>query len=265
MDGSAARDFADIHNHLVPAVDDGCRTMAESLRHLTALAKGGVTRLAVSPHLHGSVLAEPDGLDRRLDELEAGFRRLRDVCRTRPDLPSPLFGQEVLVSDAETAERVFADPRVGFEGTDYALIEFGFYIEGDPAEVVRAVRAAGRRPIIAHPERYNREGGPIGLDEFARWKAEGALLQVNAGSILERHGAGIAELTWAMLEAGLPDLFGTDHHGDSRPDAPLKVERALRGRGAGEQAAVLLSENPQRILDGRDTVAVAPWTPSAAA
>jgi protein-tyrosine phosphatase len=265
MDGTAALDLVDLHNHLVPGVDDGASSSQESLTYLRALAADGVRRMAVSPHLDARLVHEPNALYRRLDRLEAAFQELQEARAAEPDLPTLTFSQEILVPDAETATLVFLEPRVGIRGTDYATIEFGFELPEDPAAVVRAVRDAGRRPIVVHPERYRRGTAPVGIEEIESWREAGAILQVNGGSVLEGYGPGIATLAWEILARGLAGLLGTDHHGASRPVSPAAVVRKLTRRGAGEQARLLFSENPGRVLDDRETISVPPHRPRAAA
>lgn len=266
MNGFDRTDLADIHNHLVPAVDDGARSLDESLRHLGAMAAAGVTRLAVSPHLDARLVHEPGALHERLERLADAFHDLLRACAGRHDVPALVFGQEILVPDPDTARSAFAaDPRVGIAGTRYALIEFGFDLGEDPAGVVRATVAAGRRPIVAHPERYRRDGGGVAVEEVRRWKEAGALLQVNGGSILGDYGEGIRELAFRLLAEGLVDLIASDSHGDARPASPAAVGETLADRGFLDVARLLLSENPQRILADRDTVPVAAALPPAAA
>ncbi len=256
MNGFDPHDLADIHNHLVPGVDDGARTMGESIRHLCSLHAAGVTRLAVSPHLDARMVHESGALHERLKRLEGAFNELMHVCSTRPDVPRLVFGQEILTPDPDTARKVFADERVGIAGTRYALIEFGFDLPGDPAGVVRAAIAAGRRPIVAHPERYRRDKGRVTVEEIRSWKEAGALLQVNGGSILGEYAEGIREIGLRLLAEGLVDLIATDSHADARPVSPADVGQALARRGLRRQARLLLSENPQRILADRDTLPV---------
>lgn len=250
--------MVDLHNHLVPGVDDGARTMAESLRHLRALKADGVERLAVSPHLDARLVHDPGALQQRLHRLEVGFEELRTAASRERAVPALFFNQEILVPDPDTARKVFAEPRVGIRGTRYVLIEFGFDLGTDPVGVIHSTIAAGRRPVVAHPERYRRAGGQVGIEEIRSWKKAGARLQTNAGSLLEGYGPGIAEMAWRLIDEGLADLIGTDNHADARPVSPATVWRALAMRGAGDRARILLSENPSRILADRDTLPVEP-------
>lgn len=253
----------DLHNHLVPGVDDGARTTAESLLFLRAFADDGVQRMAVSPHLDARLVHDSTGaLYHRLDRLENAFHELVTALADEEGLPRLTFSQEILVPDPDTATLLFAEPRVGVRGTSYATIEFGFELRDDTVGVVHAVRDAGRRPIVVHPERYRRGTDPVGIDEIRSWKEAGAILQANGGSFLDGYGEGIAQLAWTLIDLGLADLIGTDHHGASRPVSPAAVIRKLESRGAGEQARILFCENPGRILDDQDPLPVPPHHPT---
>ena len=248
--------FTDIHNHLVPGVDDGAQSVAESLRHLTRLFAEGVGQLAVSPHLFGWLTEEADALTRRLDRLEAGFAELQDACSNRTDVPRLFFGQEILCQSADIARAVFAEPRAGYRGTDYALVEFGFDLRGDVSDVVHAVIDAGRRILVSHPERYRRAGSNIGIDELRKWKLAGAALQINASSLLGDHGAAIEALAWQALSEGLADVVATDHHADYRVVSPRAAYQKIVARGGTEAAPLLLGENPSRVIANRELAVV---------
>ncbi len=245
---TATAQLTDIHNHLVPAVDDGAQSFDESLRHLQTLHAEGVTRLSVSPHLFGWLTEEADALAKRLDVLETAFELLRAACASRPDVPELYFGQEILCPVPEIAARVFREPRAGYRDTDYALVEFGFELTGDPAIVVETVIDAGRRMIISHPERYRRERVNVAIDELRAWKQAGALLQVNAGSLLGGYGSAIQALAWQLLHEGLADLIATDHHADHRVVSLREAYEAIASRNGDDVARVLASENPTRVL-----------------
>ncbi len=258
-------ELADIHNHLVPGVDDGAKSTSESLEHLRALRAEGVTQLATSSHLSGWKVYEEDAFPRRLERLRRGFEDLVAECAGREDVPALRFSQEILTPTPDVARRVFAHEGVGLAGTSYALCEFGFDPEDDLTKVVRTVLGLGKRIIVAHPERYRQNGQPMPIEPIRAWKAAGALLQVNCGSLRGEYGPGHQALGWRLIEEGLADLLGTDHHGDYRPVSLRETAGLLLARGAVEQARFLLSENPRRILADQDTLAVPPLRAEAAA
>ena len=245
-------ELTDIHNHLVPGVDDGAQSMDESLRHLTALFDDGVTRLSVSPHLFGWLTEEPGALAARIDCLEEAFDEMHNSFAGRNDVPQLFFGQEILCPTVEITKRVFVEPRAGYRGTRYALVEFGFDLPDHVPDIIAAVLDAGRRIIISHPERYRRTRVNVHIDELHRWKAGGALLQINAGSLMGDYGSAIEALAWQAVEQGLADIIATDHHADSRVVSPRAAFDLLQQKGYGEAARVLMSENTTRVLQDRE-------------
>lgn len=244
--------ITDIHNHLVPAVDDGAQSIEESLRHLTTLHSEGVGQLSVSPHLFGWLTEEEGGLELRLDRLEEAYAELETVCAGRSDVPRLFFGQEILCPTPEIAVAVFKEPRAGYRGTSYALVEFGFELKGDVREVIKAVLASGRRMIISHPERYRRQKTSIAIDELREWQQLGGLLQINAGSLMGDYGSSVGTLAWQALREGLGSIIATDHHADSRVVSPGRLYEILNERGLPEQAKLLMSENPASVLADRE-------------
>jgi protein-tyrosine phosphatase len=253
--------LTDIHNHLVPAVDDGAQSMDESIRHLRMLFAEGVTNLSVSPHLFGWLTDEPGALGKRLDRLESAFAELEQVCNRRVDVPRLFFGQEILCPTPQIATRVFEEQRAGYRGTDYALVEFGFDLPSDVIGVIRAVLDSGRRILISHPERYRRIRANVHIDELRSWHEAGALLQVNAGSLVGDYGSAIEQLAWQLLKDGLAHVISTDHHADSRVVSLRSAYQAIVARGGRETARVLLSENTSRVLRN-DVLVEVPKLPS---
>ena len=83
--------LADIHNHLVPGVDDGSRSVSESLTYLRQLHAEGVVELATSSHLSGWLVYEEGALEERLHRLEQGFAQLERACAGREDVPRLFF------------------------------------------------------------------------------------------------------------------------------------------------------------------------------
>jgi tyrosine-protein phosphatase YwqE len=242
--------FTDLHSHLVPAVDDGSASVEESLDSLAALRAEGVGALVTTPHLLLPRLNDRD-LDRELALHREAFDRLAEAVDSRTDLPTLGLAQEIWAPDAHQIRRVVGRTDVGLGGGRFLLVEFGFELQGTHEDVVRAALDAGRGIVIAHPERYRYWPGIEPLDQLRRWRALGALLQVNAGSFNGhyRHSNPAAQgLAWEMVEQRLVDLVATDHHGIRRVGVSLReAYEALADRGERELAEQVLARAPDQV------------------
>jgi protein-tyrosine phosphatase len=250
----ATRAITDLHNHLVPGVDDGAATVAESLEALRVLRSEGVVRLVTTPHILLPRLDTDAAVERELDRQRRAFDTLRVAAAARDDVPAFALGQEIWAPDAEQAARIARHPTLGLGATGYLLIEFGFDLRGDHADVVAAVLDGGHRVIVAHPERYAYRPEHDPIETMQRWRELGALLQVNVGSFGGHYVAGrprSEELAWQMVELGLADLLATDHHGPRRTGvSPAEAYDALVERGFASEAHRLMELNPGAIARG---------------
>ncbi len=247
--GAGVREvWTDFHNHMIPGVDDGAADAEESRRAVRALAAQGVRRLVATPHVDGSVTVAPSALDRRLAELDDGWRRLQDAvgdgdvslgrgAEIRLDVPDPNL----------------SDDRLRLDGGPAVLVEFP-YLRVPPrsAEVLRSIVTRGYRPVLAHPERYD---GAEDLAVVRSWIDAGVCMQVNAGSLWGEFGGPAQRRARRMLAEGLVHCLASDYH--AHGDPPLARARALV-EGAGGDAALrrLFVDNPSRILRGESPVAV---------
>ena len=251
--------FTDIHNHLLPGVDDGSRSLEETLSSLRRFAEAGVTELAVTSHLGPSWGS--DDLPRRMGELRAAFERVRDAAEGRGGLPALRFGQEVFGWDAAQFAPLLEHPEVGFAGTRFLLVEFGFDLGGRPEEVIETALDAGRGVVVAHPERYRYPAGTDPLGTVRRWRDLGAYVQVNLGSLTGYYDptGRIQRLGWQILEEGLAHVLASDDHGENRTQTyHRQIFGQLAERGCADQAGLLLKDNPHRVLCDEAPLEVAP-------
>lgn len=243
--------IVDLHSHLVPGVDDGTTSVAESLDALAALYREDVRALVTTPHLLLPHLAGSEAIERELDRHRRAFNHLAESCEGRADLPAIALGQEIWAPDATVIRRVVLRPDIGLAGGQYLLVEFGFELSGTHNDVVREVQAAGRQTIIAHPERYHYLEGHQPLDVMRTWRDLGALLQVNVGSLTghyRRSSPASESLAWQMVELDLVDVISTDHHGPRRDGvSPREGLNALIARGQRMLAERAMMETPRMI------------------
>ena len=244
-------DIVDLHSHLVPGVDDGTRTVVESIQALAGLYREGVRTIVTTPHLLVPYLDSGAAIQRELDLHRQAFDQLAEACAGRTDLPSLRLGQEILAPDAATARRVASRTDVGLPGK-FLLVEFGFELQGNHNDVIRSVLDAGRQIVIAHPERYHYLPGHDPLEVMRTWQELGALLQVNVGSLTGHYRGSSPKserLAWEMVGSGLVDVLATDHHGPRRSGvSPREALDTLIARGERALAHRAMADIPGRIL-----------------
>ncbi|MBW3571347.1 MAG: hypothetical protein KY467_09585 [Gemmatimonadetes bacterium] len=242
----------DFHNHLMPAVDDGAGDAEQAEQALRACLEQGVRTVVATPHVNGALTGDARGVAERLAELDRGWEALVAVGAAVPEVRL-LRGAEVML---DTPHPDLSDPRLRLGGTAYVLVEFPFMtVPPNATQALFDLRMRGWTPVLAHPERYG--NAPAELRGPEEWRRVGALLQVNAGSLLGRYGSEAQRVANGLLARGWADFISSDYHARGRlsvADARAELER----RGAGEQARLLMEENPRRMLAGEAPLPVPP-------
>jgi protein-tyrosine phosphatase len=231
--------FVDLHSHVIPSGDDGAQTLAEGLELCRQAAAHGTRVLYGTPHVlpgDGLGMARERRVRRAHEELGPRARALGVDLRLGFELtPAPALLEEDLW-------------RYALQGLDAVLVEFPFRADLDVLlAVAERAEAQGLLPLLAHPER-----AAAVLDDPERaqaFAARGWPLQVNATSLLGRHGAEPEALGWDLVEAGLASAVASDAHGSSRPPR-LDEAFALVAERMGETAA-------ERLFDASALAGVA--------
>ena len=245
--------MTDLHTHLVPGVDDGARDPAEALLAIGALEAQGVRAVVCTPHLRSSAAAAAAVPGGYLSRCDAAWDALAAAAAGAFPGVSLHRGVELML---DTPSCDLTDPRLRLEGTRFVLVEFPFLgVPPRAADALAAIASAGWTPLLAHPERYH--NAQENLADAAEWKEAGALLQLNAGSLLGRYGGRAERLAWALLREGMADVLASDHHARGVPHLSAALAALERG-GADEAARMLATVNPGRILAGEAPLPVPP-------
>lgn len=235
----------DLHAHVLPGLDDGPRTIRDALALLRQMADQGITSVVATPHMR-------DGhYDVTVDQMHREVERLNRAA-VDEEIPITVLpgGEVALVPDVSEAIRCGTVPSLGALGR-FVLIEMPFQnVPVGVRQVLFAVQLQGVTPVLAHPERsFPIQRVPSSIEPFVR---AGALVQINAESVVGRGGRDAERTAARLLERGLVHVVASDAHDAVERPCLLGAarDRLIRLVGA-EEAYRLVRDRPLRILEGR--------------
>ncbi len=232
----------DLHSHLLPNVDDGSRSVDQSVKVLLEFAGLGVTDVCLTPHLRaGQVAAGPPA---------AHQRAFATLVAEAPAVPRLHRGAEIML-DRPLPPDTSQSRRLSLGGSRYILVEFPRLVARDTVtNALSRVLESGMVPVLAHPERYS----CCRADSVAAWRELGARMQVDATTLLSPQKRG--ERARDLISDGLADILAGDNHGDHRSIAAgFQFLVAQEGQ---QQAELLVVTNPAAILKDAALSAVPP-------
>jgi len=233
----------DLHCHILPGVDDGAIDLHDALEMARAAVAQGCRAVCATSHLGESLF------DTSPDLLRDEHRRFRAAV-AREGIPLEVFaGAENFLGDEE-AERFAARAVPLGEHGRWVLFDFSMR-EPPPAvgAAIDALAARGLGAVIAHPERN------LGLMDdpspLEAWVARGALLQVNAASLLGMLGKDAQEMAeWLLANGGAHVLASDAHDLARRPFCLAAGRRAAAAIVGEEEAARLCTDRPWSVARG---------------
>lgn len=234
--------IADIHCHILPYVDDGAEQKEESRKLLRMQYEQGVRTVCCTPHLRKGMFETPD------EEIQEQFERFRERAGALRKRMRFYLSREYFC-DSSFISRLERDEVLPLGDSRFLLTEMSSrYSEKEIFDYVNIILKCGYRPLIAHVERYpSMTKSVLQIQELVDM---GALIQVNAGSILAREG--IKQAAWCkkLLKEGLVHVVASDSHdSESRPPEMDKAADYLQKKFGEEYARELLRINPLTILN----------------
>lgn len=234
----------DLHTHILPGVDDGAKTIEQSLFMVKQGEKAGITTICATPHILHQVTTQ----------LEEKINRSFDLLKTRiaqeGNKIEIVLGSEIYVRQDIDSLKKFDFFTLNKTGK-YLLMEFPWgQFPPHVDRIVFELQLEGRVPIIAHPERSIIAKRQLGNVENLVQK--GALMQINAGSLLGFLGRKIKSITEELLRQNLVHFLASDAHDHSSspieilPQAFTHASRII-GR---EKAEKLVVSNPRQVIQG---------------
>lgn len=239
----------DIHTHILPEMDDGARSWEEAIEMAELAAESGTHTLAATVH------ANLPGMDneRRMEVYVQQLERFQRILHSEKIALNVCRGMEVFAY-GDFTRKFHPDDFLTLNGSSYLLTEFP--MDEGAAQIYRAVDCileCDLIPVLAHPERYACvQHVPAHVWE---WYQMGALIQINKGSLLGRFGSRIQRTAESLLRHRLVSAVASDaHRADVRTTDLTETRDFLRKEYGSRMEYLLLEENPDRILQGREVI-----------
>lgn len=226
----------DIHNHLIPNIDDGSDSLELSRRLLKAAASEGITEVCITPHFmkHGP-------FNVRKKELLELFESFKEETK---DINIRLYLGNELYIDPELDELLLNDEICTMNESRYVLVEFPFEEYKREYDEYLYNISLEYQIIIAHPERYYYVKKDH--DFVKRWLNEGYILQSNTTSL---GSSDSRRVIYDLLSKGRLSLMASDAHNEYRPLSMIEAYDHISRKFNEETAEYLMNINPKCVIE----------------
>lgn len=233
--------YWDVHNHILPGIDDGSCCMEETCSMLEAEYSQGIRNIVFTPHYRHGMFALS------ADDHEAVYKK---VCeRFGNSFPDMRFylGCEYY-ADSRIMDKL-RDRRFRMDGSAAVLVEFSTASKFETIKKVTGRLAKeGYTPVIAHVERY---GCLYDSDSLiASLKGLGAVIQINSETVLGKSGGKAKRFVMSLIKDDLADIIASDAHNvKDRPVCMGPCIEKIEKKFGNEKAERLFKINPSRLID----------------
>lgn len=233
----------DLHNHLLPGIDDGAPDLDTALALARVAVQDGITHLVCTPHIHpGRYDNTPANIGSALatftDALQTAGIKLRVAAAAEVR-----FGMEIMVGINQNAIPFLGE----WQGNKVLLLEFPHgEIPFGAERLTNWLLQRNITPMIAHPERN--KGLMRTPSRLKAFLDQGCLLQVTAASVAGGFGPAAQMLAHDLLEQGVVTILASDAH--NLEHRPPKVTEGMQhaARIVGEsRAEALVKHTPWEI------------------
>lgn len=233
----------DLHSHILPNIDDGSKSLEESIEIIKQAVSNGVTDIVVTPHfILGSSYNKEKKDNKKL------LKELKEKVSSENLNINLYLGNEIFV-DISMVSLLIKKKISSLNDTRYVLFELPMNNEyKNVRKALFDLQSAGYTPIIAHPERYRViKENPKLVEE---WKEAGAVFQSNIGSLLGRYGKEAKKTLEILLKHEAITFLSSDiHHScDTFYNDIPKLKKILKKIISDDYIEELFEINGKKVL-----------------
>ncbi len=234
----------DFHNHILPNIDDGSKSIEMTLDMLRSAESQGITEIVNTVHFQHPKMenknVDYDFIQNKVQMIESILKD-NDI-KIKIHLTSEVFYLPNLTN-------ILDNPITTFGKGKYMLIEFQTLLLPDNyKDEFFKLQLKGVTPVIAHPERYRKIQNNLQiLDE---WIDLGYIIQIDCGSILGKFGKDAKIASHYIVKNNLCHLIGSDAHNNAKRNFCLLDAYQAIVNLVDEEYTLYLKNNSQAIIKG---------------
>ncbi len=240
----------DLHNHILPQIDDGSRSVEETIEMGRIAETDGITKIIITTHHR-----RPQYLTDKQDILEKV--KFTNELFQKENINIEIFpGMEILINE-DIPLKLKNNELLSLNNSSYLLIEFPMREEIDYIDdVLHEVKVQGYKPVIAHPERYLKVmKDPNYVKHLIE---EGCYIQINANSLKGSFGKESKETVEILVKHKMVHLISTDAH-SSNARAPRMSQSIELMKAISDQDYVdYVMSNAHKVFNDQDIDRVKP-------
>jgi tyrosine-protein phosphatase YwqE len=201
----------DMHSHLIPGIDDGSKTLVESLELINRLAKLGLRKIITTPHIMSEYYRNtPEIIDLGLENLKKAVKS--QGINIELEAAAEYYMDEIFLEKIKAGEGFLTF------GDRFILVETGFINKPQMfLDITFHLEMAGYKPVLAHPERYQYLlSDKVFLKELIE---RNMLFQVNLLSLTGFYSKPVKDFSEMLIERKSVAFLGTDCHNNRYLDA----------------------------------------------
>lgn len=197
--------YIDIHNHLLPGIDDGASEIQDSLALITKFGEMGVKNFIATPHIMNDYYPNtPETVGNALQKLK---KALEDKGETDVNIKA---AAEYMM-DHSFLELMEKEDLLCLN-KNLILVEMSYFQPPiNLNEILFKLQTKKYKPVLAHPERYAYFHSKK-MEKYANLKQRGCYFQMNILSLLGHYGSNIQDAVFTLLDNDMIDFIGTDTH-----------------------------------------------------
>lgn len=235
----------DFHNHIIPNIDDGAKSLDMSIEMLQEAQRQGISDVVSTIHFQHPKM---DGKNTDYSFVSAKYLELKKALSENDIKINIHLGAEVFYLPNLTS--ILDNPLVTVGNGNFMLIEFQTKkLPPNYLEELFKLQKHKITPIIAHPERYYEVQQNIDIAQD--WLNRGFVLQLDCGSLLGHFGSKCEKISMELLDKGYVQLLGSDAHNNKTRNFCLKPAYDKIESLFGLNYVAELQNNSSLLLEGK--------------